>query len=65
MLCPFEGPQLTSRADTGAAGGYVPFIGALSFVTWYRPIYLGFARQEGKAMAFFFCEPAHHVAGLS
>lgn len=41
-------------ADVGAAGGYLPFIGALSFVLWYRPIYLGFKRTEGRAMAVFF-----------
>ena len=42
-------------ADTGGAGGYLLFILPLSFITWYRPIYLGFSRTEGKAMAFFFC----------
>lgn len=42
-------------ADTGAAGGYVPFIGIASFILWYRPIYLGLRKTEGKAMAFFFC----------
>ena len=28
-------------------------IGLLSFLLWYRPIYLGFRKPEGKAMAFF------------
>ncbi|CAD6583631.1 MAG: hypothetical protein TREMPRED_003607, partial [Tremellales sp. Tagirdzhanova-0007] len=41
-------------ADTAAAGGYLPIIGITSFILWYRPIYLGFSRTEGKAMAFFF-----------
>ncbi|ORX38257.1 scamp family-domain-containing protein [Kockovaella imperatae] len=41
-------------ADTAASAGYLPVIGALSFILWYRPIYLGFERTEGKAMAFFF-----------
>ncbi|KAI9637689.1 scamp family-domain-containing protein [Dioszegia hungarica] len=41
-------------ADMGASVMYVPVIGVLSFVTWYRPIYLGLSRTEGKAMAFFF-----------
>ncbi|GFZ51897.1 hypothetical protein JCM24511_09666 [Saitozyma sp. JCM 24511] len=41
-------------ADTAAAGGYLPVIGVLSFLLWYRPIYLGLDRTEGKAMAFFF-----------
>jgi len=45
-----------SSADTGAAGGYVLFISVLSFILWYRPIYLGFTRSEGRAMAFFFCK---------
>lgn len=44
------------RADTAASGGYVPVIGALSFITWYRPIYLGFKKTEGRAMAFFICK---------
>lgn len=43
------------RADTAAAAGYVVVIGVFSFITWYRPIYLGLERTEGKAMAFFFC----------
>lgn len=47
-----------TSADTGAAGGYVLFIGVLSFILWYRPIYLGFTRSEGRAMAFFFCKLA-------
>jgi hypothetical protein len=46
----------TLSADTAAAGGYLPVIGVLSFLLWYRPIYLGLDRTEGKAMAFFFCE---------
>jgi hypothetical protein len=45
-----------SSADVGASGGYVLFISVLSFILWYRPIYLGFTRSEGRAMAFFFCE---------
>ena len=45
----------TCSADTAASAGYLAVIGALSFVLWYRPIYLGFSRTEGKAMAFFFC----------
>lgn len=47
---------LPHSADTAAAGGYLPVIGVLSFLLWYRPIYLGLDRTEGKAMAFFFCE---------
>jgi len=43
-------------ADVGASGGYVLFISVLSFILWYRPIYLGFTRSEGRAMAFFFCQ---------
>ncbi|ORY20375.1 scamp family-domain-containing protein [Naematelia encephala] len=41
-------------ADTGAAGGYLLFISIASFILWYRPIYLGLRKTEGKAMAFFF-----------
>ncbi|EIW68384.1 hypothetical protein M231_00294 [Tremella mesenterica] len=46
--------SLEGGADVGAAGGYLPVIGVLSFILWYRPIYLGFLKVEGKAMAFFF-----------
>ena len=46
-------------ADMAASAGYLPVIGAASFVLWYRPIYLGFSRTEGKAMAFFFCKRCH------
>jgi hypothetical protein len=51
---------LPRSADTAAAGGYLPVIGVLSFLLWYRPIYLGLDRTEGKAMAFFFCERGGH-----
>ena len=51
-----NGIRLTASADVGAAGGYVLFISVLSFILWYRPIYLGFTRSEGRAMAFFFCK---------
>ena len=52
-----------SSADVGASGGYVLFISVLSFILWYRPIYLGFTRSEGRAMAFFFCKlhPPHKI----
>lgn len=43
-------------ADMGASVMYVPVIGAASFFAWYRPIYLGLSRTEGRAMAFWFCE---------
>ena len=43
-------------ADVGGAGGYVLFISIASFILWYRPIYLGFNRTDGKVMAFFFCK---------
>lgn len=49
---------VVDSADTGSAGGYLIFILPVSFITWYRPIYLGFSRTEGKAMAFFFCKQA-------
>jgi hypothetical protein len=48
--------ELMTSADVGASGGYVLFISVLSFILWYRPIYLGFTRSEGRAMAFFFCK---------
>jgi hypothetical protein len=48
--------KLMFSADVGASGGYVLFISVLSFLLWYRPIYLGFTRSEGRAMAFFFCK---------
>lgn len=43
-------------ADMGASVMYVPVIGAASFFAWYRPIYLGLSRTEGRAMAFWFCK---------
>jgi hypothetical protein len=33
-------------------------IGLASFITWYRPIYLGYRKSEARGMAFFFCELA-------
>jgi hypothetical protein len=56
--------KLMFSADVGASGGYVLFISVLSFLLWYRPIYLGFTRSEGRAMAFFFCKlhPPPHMA---
>lgn len=43
-------------ADMGASVMYIPVIGIASFFAWYRPIYLGLSRTEGRAMAFWFCK---------
>ncbi|WVN86168.1 uncharacterized protein L203_101329 [Cryptococcus depauperatus CBS 7841] len=41
-------------ADMASSASYLVFITLASFVTWFRPIYLGYLRDEGKAMALFF-----------
>lgn len=47
------------RADMGASVMYIVVISIASFFSWYRPIYLGLSRTEGRAMAFFFCKLTH------
>lgn len=42
------------RKDTAASGSYVGVITITSFFLWYRPIYLGYAKENG--LALFFCE---------
>ena len=42
------------RKDTAASGSYVGVITVTSFFLWYRPIYLGYAKENG--LALFFCE---------
>ncbi|KAJ9125536.1 hypothetical protein QFC22_000497 [Naganishia vaughanmartiniae] len=39
--------------DTAASGSYIPVITLTSFFLWYRPIYLGYAKDNG--LALFFC----------
>lgn len=45
--------------DTAASGSYVGIIAVTSFFLWYRPIYLGYAKEQGLALFFylffFFC----------
>ncbi|WVR09370.1 hypothetical protein IAU60_006436 [Kwoniella sp. DSM 27419] len=48
-------------ADMASSVSYLVFITLASFVLWFRPIYLGYCRTEGKAMAIFFSTGA---AGL-
>jgi hypothetical protein len=43
--------------DTAASGSYLGIISVTSFFLWYRPIYLGYAKENGLAM--FFCENCH------
>lgn len=45
---------LGHRKDTAASGSYIPVITLTSFFLWYRPIYLGYAKDNG--LALFFCE---------
>lgn len=40
--------------DTAASGSYLFVITVTSFFLWYRPIYLGYAKENG--LALFFCE---------
>lgn len=42
------------RKDTAASGSYVGVITITSFFLWYRPIYLGYAKENG--LALFFCK---------
>ncbi|WWC63601.1 uncharacterized protein I303_106206 [Kwoniella dejecticola CBS 10117] len=41
-------------ADLASSISYVVVIGLASFILWFRPIYLGYCRTEGKTMAIFF-----------
>ncbi|ODN83519.1 hypothetical protein L202_01652 [Cryptococcus amylolentus CBS 6039] len=41
-------------ADMASSASYLVFITLTSFILWFRPIYLGYCRNEGKAMAVFF-----------
>ncbi|KAI0322210.1 scamp family-domain-containing protein [Amylostereum chailletii] len=43
--------------DLGASIGYIPIIGALSFLLWYRPIYNGYMKEQALYyyIYFFFC----------
>ncbi|WWD19326.1 hypothetical protein CI109_103784 [Kwoniella shandongensis] len=41
-------------ADMASSASYVVVIGGASFILWFRPIYLGYCRTEGKTMAIFF-----------
>ncbi|WVQ90553.1 hypothetical protein IAS59_004333 [Cryptococcus gattii] len=41
-------------ADMASSASYLVFITIASFILWFRPIYLGYCRNEGKAMAIFF-----------
>ncbi|KAI0035913.1 scamp family-domain-containing protein [Vararia minispora EC-137] len=43
--------------DLGASIGYIPVIGILSFLLWYRPIYNGFMKEQALYyyLFFFFC----------
>ncbi|WVW85317.1 hypothetical protein I302_107355 [Kwoniella bestiolae CBS 10118] len=41
-------------ADLASSISYVVVIGLASFILWFRPIYLGYCRTEGKTMAVFF-----------
>ncbi|WVQ95213.1 hypothetical protein IAU59_002307 [Kwoniella sp. CBS 9459] len=42
-------------ADMASSISYLIFITLASFILWFRPIYLGYCRTEGKTMAVFFC----------
>ncbi|GHJ85359.1 hypothetical protein NliqN6_1761 [Naganishia liquefaciens] len=39
--------------DTAASGSYVGVITVTSFFLWYRPIYLGYAKENGLALFFY------------
>ncbi|WRT68684.1 uncharacterized protein IL334_005664 [Kwoniella shivajii] len=41
-------------ADMASSISYVVVITIASFILWFRPIYLGYCRTEGKTMAIFF-----------
>ncbi|WVQ79997.1 hypothetical protein IAT38_002098 [Cryptococcus sp. DSM 104549] len=41
-------------ADMASSASYLVVIGIASFCLWFRPIYLGYCRTEGKTMAVFF-----------
>lgn len=47
-------PFLSCSKDTAASGSYVGVITITSFFLWYRPIYLGYAKENG--LALFFCK---------
>ncbi|KAF8320125.1 scamp-domain-containing protein [Clavulina sp. PMI_390] len=43
--------------DLGASIGYIPMIGILSFLLWYRPVYNGYMKEQALYyyLYFFFC----------
>jgi len=43
--------------DLGASIGYIPIIGGLSFLLWYRPVYNGLMKEQALYyyLYFFFC----------
>ncbi|GAA6009103.1 hypothetical protein JCM10207_004094 [Rhodosporidiobolus poonsookiae] len=49
-------------ADLGAAIMYVPVIGALSFLLWYRPVYNAYAKEYSFFYYIFFLFGAFHIA---
>lgn len=49
-------------SDLGAAIMYVPVIGALSFLLWYRPVYNAYAKEYSFFFYAFFLFGAFHVA---
>ncbi|GAA5917334.1 hypothetical protein JCM5296_001294 [Sporobolomyces johnsonii] len=49
-------------ADLGAAIMYVPVIGVLSFLAWYRPVYNAYAKEYSFFYYLYFCFAAFHIA---
>jgi hypothetical protein len=47
--------------DLGAAIGYVPMIGILSFVLWYRPIYNGYMKEQALYYYLYFFFGGFHL----
>ncbi|GAA6063289.1 hypothetical protein JCM10212_004671 [Sporobolomyces blumeae] len=49
-------------ADLGSAIMYVPVIGALSFVLWYRPVYNAYAKEYAFFYYMYFLFAGFHLA---
>jgi len=53
--------SLDGGRDLGASIGYVPVIGVLSFLTWYRPIYNAYMKEQSLYYYFYFFFCGFHL----
>lgn len=47
--------------DLGASIGYIPIIGGLSFLLWYRPIYNGYMKEQALYYYLYFFFGGFHL----